>query len=121
MKRKALLNQWFFSDVPKWVKFFQIYIKGDSLVVLPLLIILVLLGFIDARLMIIVFAVFFSLRQMGEMIYWIHRQFYNTGYRPYDFGFKNLSNKAIYVIYQLLSLSGATIGISLLIYVSLFS
>jgi|SRR3989344_53422 len=116
MKRKALLNQWFFSDVPAWVKFLQIYIKGDSLIVLPLLIFFLLLGFINLRWAIIVFAIFFSIRQIGEMVYWIHRQFFNTGYRPYDFGFTKLSNKAIYVIYQLLSLIGATLGISLLVY-----
>ena len=113
-------NKWFFDDVPALLKITQIFIKGDSFVLLPFLVLLVFLGLMNRELAIIVFVVFFSLRQIGEMFYWLMQQFSNTGYRPYDFGFKNLNNKAIYVIYQLINLVGATVGVSLLVYILFF-
>ena len=120
MKRHKVTNNWFFSDVPSWAKFCQIYIKGDSLILLPFLIILIGLGFLNFKFMLISLTVFYTLRQMFEVIYWLLQQFSKRDYRPYDFGYKNLDNHAIYVIYQLRCFVGATIGVCALIYLLFF-
>lgn len=119
--RKQITNKWFFSDVPVWLKVLQIFIKGDLLVIFPFLIFLMILLYLNLEIGIIVAAVFFSLRQIGEMFYWIMQQFSSTGYRPYDFGLKNVSNKGIYIVYQLLNLIAATAGIGILIYLLILS
>lgn len=115
-KRKDFTDNWFFSDVSYLHKVMQIFVRGDNIIIAPCLLVLLLLFFSNKTLAIITFLVFITLRQLGEMIYWLLQQFGNTGYRPYDFGFKELSNKAIYVIYQLGSLVLASLSISLLIY-----
>jgi hypothetical protein len=57
---------------------------------------------------------------MGEMIYWLLQQFGTRKYRPYDFGLKNIDNNGIYIMYQLLSLSGTVLGLSLITAVALY-
>lgn len=120
MKKSEISNKWFFSDVPVWAKTLQIYIKGDALIITPFLIISSLFYFLNWKFALVITGVFYSLRQIGEMIYWLLQQFSKREYRPYDYGYKNLDNNAIYIIYQLRCLIGATAGISLLIYVLFF-
>ncbi|KXK09175.1 MAG: hypothetical protein UZ21_OP11001000233 [Microgenomates bacterium OLB22] len=107
---KWLTRHWFFRDAGPILKIFQVYILGDSLVIIPLLLVIGILGFFDWYMMLITYLLFFTLRQFGEMFYWILHQFSNKTYRPYDFGLKLLDNQAIYVLYQLLALAGATIA-----------
>ena len=54
-------------------------------------------------------------RQSGELIYWLLQQFSHKKYRPYDFGFKNLNNNAIYILYQTFAIVGIIGGLSLLV------
>lgn len=114
------MSRWFYSNVHPLVKFFQIYVKGDGLVILPLFAILLTIGYFNTRLFIVAMLVFITLRHIGEMMYWIARQFSEPDYRPDDFGFKNLNTKAIYILYQLFAIAGATISSTLLIYVLFF-
>ena len=65
--------------------------------------------------MTIMIGVFTAVRHLGEMIYWFEHQFYERKYRPYDFGFKNLDNNAIYILYQTLAIMGTTIGIGIVV------
>jgi len=118
--RKKIIDKWFYSNVHPLLKLFQVFVKGDGLVILPLFLILLILGFFNTRLMVIAFLVFFSIRQLGEMMYWIIRQLSKPTYRPDDFGLTNLNTKAVYILYQLFAIVGATVGITLLIYVLLF-
>ncbi len=118
--RKKVFDKWFYSSVPPIGKFLQVYVKGDGIVVVPLLLILLITGFISLKLMMIAFLVFFSIRQLGEMVYWIARQLASPTYRPYDFGFSNLNTKAVYILYQLFAIAGATIGVTAIIYILYF-
>lgn len=109
-------NDWFYSDPPPILKLLQIFVKGDSLIVAPILFLLLLTRLISLKFMLVSSGIFFSVRQFGEMVYWLLQQFSKTGYRPYDFGLKKLDNNAIYIIYQLLATSSATAGISFTLY-----
>lgn len=108
-----LTRHWFFRDAGPILKIFQIYILGDSLVIVPLLLIMSFVGIFDRNMMLITFFLFLTFRQLGEMFYWILHQFSSKTYRPHDFGLTALDNQAIYVMYQLLALAGATIAGSL--------
>src|SRR3989344_1948583 len=114
MNKSKISNDWFFSDVSWWTKAFQIFIKGDGLIITPFLITSLLFIFLNWKFGLVIIGVFYSLRQLVEMIYWLLQQFSKREYRPYDFGYKNLDNHAIYIIYQLRCLIGATVGISFL-------
>ncbi len=118
--KKEINNSWFYSNVHPFFKLLQVFIKGDSLVVIPVLFMLLFFGLINIRLMILAFLVFFTLRQVGEMMYWIMRQFSTPTYRPYDFGLIKLDNNAVYILYQLCSIAGATFGMTLIIYMLFF-
>jgi hypothetical protein len=72
------------------------------------------------KFMVIMVGVYIAVRSLGEMIYWFSHQFYERKYRPFDFGFKNLDNHAIYIIYQTFAIVGMVIGIGIIIYEVLY-
>jgi hypothetical protein len=114
-KVRAVDDNWFYQETPLAVRLItQAYVKGDLLVLAPFLLAITLAGIISIRLMLVVYAIFFTVRQFGEMIYWLLQQFGDKSYRPYDFGLKKLSNNSIYIIYQLLALVGVATGITVL-------
>lgn len=119
MKDK-IINKWFYSNAPVLAKFLLVYVKGDALVIVPLLIALLFVGFFNIKLGIIALLVFVAIRQIGEMVYWIARQFSEKTYRPNDFGLTKLDTNAIYILYQLFAIVSASIAITLLIYVLFF-
>jgi hypothetical protein len=102
-KFKSINTSWFFSDLHPFIKFFLMFIKGDMIVLLPFLIIILLLGFFSMKFMVIMLGIYIAVRYFGELIYWLFQQFNERKFRPYDFGFKNLDNHAIYILYQNIS------------------
>jgi len=120
-KLKTINDDWFFTHPPSILRLLEIYIRGDILVLLPFLTLILLVGFFSVRFMLVIYAVFFTVRHFGEMTYWLLKQFSDKSYRPDDLGFKNLSNEAIYVIYQLKAVVKITIGISVIIFLLFFS
>lgn len=61
-----------------------------------------------------------TIRFLGEMIYWFSHQFNIRKYRPYDFGFTNLDNHAIYILYQTFSVAGVVLGVGIIFFVLLY-
>lgn len=106
---RNISNLWFFDDSPWYLKIILIYIKGDTVVLLPFFVSIVVLSFWKLSWAALLFMIFITLRGVGEMVYWIHQQFGDRKYRPYDFGLKSLDNNAIYIIYQLIALMIATL------------
>jgi hypothetical protein len=106
-------DKWFFKETCFCLKIFQIYVRGDLIILLPFLILIFLTGFVSLKIMFFLLLVYFILRQFGELIYWFLQQFSKRTHRPYDFGFKKLSNNAIYIIYQLISFCFLIIGVVL--------
>ncbi len=112
---KKMTNQKFFSDCPKYLKMISIYILGDALIFVPFHIIVFLISLFFLRVSILIWAVFFSIRSLGEILYWFLQQFGDRSYRPDDCGFRNLDNHAIYIFYQTLMTVHATVSITALI------
>lgn len=104
MKISEVTPKWFFSHPGFPSQLALIYIRGDAIVLLPFIAILLIIGIFSLKWMVLLFALLLSFRSLGEMVYWILQQFGPRTYRPYDFGFTKLDNHAVYVIYQLLSL-----------------
>lgn len=113
-------NKWFFSNPHPLLRFLLIFVKGDAIVLLPLVITILLVGFISTKFMFLLIGIYISVRYLGEMIYWINQQFGPKTYRPYDFGFKNLNNEAIYIIYQTLAIGGIVFGAAIVSFVLLY-
>lgn len=109
-------NKWFFTELPPSVKFLSFFVKGDLIVLLPLVIGILLTGFFSIKLMITMLGVYITVRYLGEMIYWFSHQFSDRRYRPSDFGFKKLDNHAIYILHQTLSIAGVTFGIAIVVF-----
>lgn len=120
MKIKEVNNKWFFASPPVWMRFLLIYILGDSIVLIPFIVLIIIIAFIHVKLGLIILGLYISIRELGEMIYWLLQQFGKREYRPSDFGFKYIDNNGIYVLYQLMSLVGTVIGLTLLIGVILY-
>lgn len=114
--RASLTNSWFFKNVHPAVKVGQVFIRGDLLVVVPFLLVILVLSFVDWYSALLLFGVFYTIRFAGEIVYWLFQQFHTTGYRPYDFGLEKLSNNAIYIIYQLLAIVNTSIWLSFVLY-----
>lgn len=110
--RHHLTNHRFFSSPPWPLKVVGIYIWGDALVVVPLWALFLTLLSQDATLGTLAITIYYAVRGLGEMIYWIHQQFGSRTYRPYDFGFSRLDTHAIYIIYQLLGLAQVVIALT---------
>ena len=106
-------NSWFYTEMPWWGKISLIYIRGDLFVLLPILLFICIIGFFSLKWMITVFGLLIVVRQSGELIYWLLQQFGDKKYRPYDFGFKNLDNNAIYILYQTFAIVGIVGGLIL--------
>lgn len=100
--------------MPWWGKISLIYIRGDLFVLLPLLLLICVIGFFSLKWMLVTIGIYIVVRQLGELIYWIFQQFGHRKYRPYDFGFKNLDNNAVYILYQTFSIVGIVGGLILL-------
>jgi hypothetical protein len=113
-------NTWFFTELPNWAKVFLVFVRGDVLVLLPLLVLVLLTALISIKFMAIMIGLYISVRYFGEMIYWFHQQFFERKYRPYDFGFKKLDNHAIYIIYQTISITGIVVGLGVTVAASMF-
>lgn len=73
--RDRLTNSWFFEDPPTWMRPLLIFIKGDMLILIPLLITIGIIGIWDQQLMIILFLATGFIRALGEMFYWLLQQF----------------------------------------------
>ena len=108
-------NSWFYTEMPWWGKICLIYIRGDLFVLLPILLFIFIIGFISLKWMMIILCLLIVVRQSGELIYWLLQQFSHKKYRPFDFGFKNLDNNAIYILYQTFAIVGIVGGLSLLV------
>ncbi len=118
--RSSVTNSWFYTEPHPLFRILTIYVNGDKLVILPLLLAIALLGFFSLKFMLFIYGVFFSLRHFGEMIYWFSHQFWEKKYRPDDFGFVHLSNDAIYIFYQLTSLATTVFWIAVTSAVALY-
>lgn len=117
---RSIDNKWFFTELPPFFKLFFFFIRGDLLVLFPLTIILLLLGIFSIKFMFLMIGVYIAVRQLGEMIYWFSHQFNVRKYRPYDFGFKNLDNHAIYILYQTTSIVGVVMGVGIVFFSLLY-
>lgn len=112
-----LTQEWFDSDSNWLEKITGVFIKGDRIVLWPFLLLNIGVAIYDYKAGFILFLLFNFLRYIVEMIYWIVKQEGDRTYRPYDFGLTNLNNNSIYIIYQIGSLSIATLSLFLLYFV----
>lgn len=119
MKTSEVTPKWFFSYPGFPSQLALIYIRGDAIVLLPFIAILLIIGIFSLKWMALLFALLLTFRSLGEMIYWLLQQFGPRTYRPYDFGFSKLDNHAVYVIYQLLSLVLLVTGTGLICFMLL--
>ena len=117
---KNVTNASFYCELPAWCKACSIFIRGDLIVLVPLLIVILSIGFFSLRFMCMVLGVYIAVRELGEMIYWLLQQFGDRKYRPYDWGFKNLDNNAVYILYQTAALAGTVVGISIVFFAILY-
>mgnify|MGYP007122132810 CR=1 FL=1 len=121
MKRiRDIKNNSFYCELPWWCKVSSLFIRGDLFVLLPLLIAIIGIGFFSVPSMLIVLGIYIAVRELGEMIYWLLQQFGDRKYRPYDWGFRNLDNNAIYILYQTFALAGTVMGISVVFFAILY-
>ena len=116
--KNRITNQWFFSETNIFFKFLLIFVKGDLIFLLPLIVLIGLSYFLSLKTGLFFTGVYISVRFLGEIIYWMGQQFSDRKYRPYDFGFKNLDNHAAYILYQTFATSGVVVGLAI-IYLSL--
>lgn len=119
-KIRNISNNWFFSNPHPLLRLLTIYVKGDVLIIIPGFIAIGFLGFFSIKFMFLVYGIFYSLRGLGEMIYWFSHQFWVKQYRPDDFGFTKLSNDAVYILYQLISTWIAAFSIGFVLWVLLY-
>lgn len=120
-KLRLIDRHWFFRELPTPVKFFTlIFIKGDLIVLLPLIVTIALLYLFSVKFGLIMTGAYIAIRSLGEMIYWFSHQFNTRTYRPYDLGFKNLDNNAVYILYQTIAIAGVMAGIGIIVATLLF-
>ena len=119
---RAVSPKWFFSSVPWYVRATTlIFIKGDAIFIVPLLIGLVLLYlFTPIRYAVMMTGFYLVFRYLGEMMYWLMQQFSARTYRPPCLGFGKLDNHALYILYQTFALLGMTVGIGLVVWALLY-
>lgn len=113
---RRISSTWFYSNPHPLFRLLTIYIKGDMLVILPIIIVIGLLGFISVRFMMLMLGTFYAIRGIGEMVYWLFQQFSATDYRPYDFGLRKIDNNAVYIVYQLANLGITLLGIGVFLW-----
>ena len=117
---RQISNNWFFSKAHPLLYLLLIFVKGDMLSLLPLVIVIGLSYLLSIKIGLLLTGTYIAIRYFGEMVYWIMQQFGERKYRPNDFGFKNLDNHAIYILYQTSATCGALLGVAL-IYFSLLT
>lgn len=111
---------WFFTDTKIMFRLFQIYVRGDAIILLPFILLILIVGLFSLKWMVLMFCIFLAFRALGEMFYWLLQQFGDKKYRPYDYGFKKLDNNAVYIIYQLTSLVMLVLSSTLIIFLLQF-
>lgn len=110
----------FYEPVHPIFNVFQIFVKGDALVIAPFVGVIALIGLLHSWVMsAFIMSVFYAVRQFGEMIYWLFQQFHDHSYRPYDFGLTMLNTHSIYILYQVSACVQSTIGVVLASYIGL--
>lgn len=114
-KLKDLTDNWFFSKPNIFLRIIHVYVKGDAVVILPLCLLIIITGIFSWQFMLIEIGIFLTLRGIGELFYWLLQQFGDQTYRPQT-PFKNLSNNAVYILYQLSGMFTAFAGVSLIIF-----
>lgn len=118
---RSVDTKWFFTDIPFALKVCTtIFVRGDAIVLVPLVAALLLSFFISIKFGLIMTGSFIAIRYFGEMVYWLFHQFYDRKYRPDDMGFKNLDNNAIYILYQTISFAWVMTGIAIITATLLF-
>ncbi|MBP9798123.1 hypothetical protein KBC70_03165 [Candidatus Woesebacteria bacterium] len=117
MKLHSFDDRWFYSNPHPLLRLLTVYVKGDMLLLIPVVLCIGLIGLWSIEYMLLMFAIIFTVRGFGEMIYWICQQFGPKTYRPYDWGFKKLGNDAIYILYQLFSLACTVAGLGVTVYI----
>ena len=113
--RNRVTNTWFFSDTKPLLKLFLLFVKGDMILLIPLILLIALSYLLSIKLGVILTGSYLFIRFLGEMFYWLLQQFGDRMYRPYDFGFTKLDNHAIYILYQTFALFGSVCGIGILL------
>ena len=108
---KQIDNKRFFTNCPSYINKFGVYVWGDAIVFIPFHLIVFLFSLISLRFALLIWAIFFSIRSLGEIMFWFLQQFSDRSYRPDDFGFCKLDNNAIYILYQTLMTVQATVSI----------
>lgn len=110
---KSLSAKKYYRKTLTWLFPFGAYVWDDMLPIsifwLVSSVILIFLN--DWILTTVLVLLFFILRWFYEVFYWFFQQFHTDNSRPNDFGFKNLPNQNIYIIYQVINLCQATLGI----------
>ncbi len=120
---KALFHvddKWFYSNPNPLLRLLTIYVKGDTIVLLPLVLFIGLVGFYSIDFMCLMYALLYTVRSFGEMQYWISQQFGPKRYRPADVGFKKVGNDAIYILYQLIALSTTVLGLGVTAWIIIY-
>lgn len=113
----SISNKWFFKETPWYVKLTTlIYINGDYFFLLPIILAILVSFFFSVKVGLLLLGIYIFLRFFGEMIYWLSHQFSDRRYRPHSFGFKNLDNHALFILYQTFSLLGMMTGIFVVLF-----
>ncbi|QQS43563.1 hypothetical protein IPM65_05430 [Candidatus Roizmanbacteria bacterium] len=113
--QKKINNKWFYTEMPWWGKILLIYVRGDLFMIFPLLLVILIIGLFSFRYALLSFGLLIVVRQSGELVYWLLQQFGDRKYRPSDFGFSNLDNSAIYILYQTFAIVGIVTGLLLVL------
>lgn len=108
-------NSWFYTEMPWWGKVLLIYIRGDLFILFPILLTIGVIALFSFKFAILTFGLLVVVRQSGELIYWLLQQFGDRKYRPSDFGFSQLDNNAIYILYQTFAIAGIVAGLLLVL------
>lgn len=108
-------NKWFYTEMPWWGKILLIYVRGDLFMLFPLLFMIGIISLFSIEYAVLAFGLLIVVRQSGELVYWLLQQFGDRKYRPSDFGFKNLDNSAIYILYQTFAIVGIVAGLMLVL------
>lgn len=114
--RNKITNQWFFSETNPLLKSLLIFVKGDIIFLLPLVLLIGLSYLLSVKIGSFFTGAYISVRFFGEIIYWINQQFGDRKYRPNDFGLKNLDNHAVYILYQTFAICGVVVGLGHIYY-----
>ena len=116
-KRSDVTNPWFITEAPQYLKFLQIYILGDALVILPFTVAVLILALFSWKWAVLLYGIFLVFRYLGEMVYWMFQQFGEKQYRPPDGGFTHIGSPELYVLYQLKALVWAVLSAGAVVWV----